>query len=357
MGSEAKKQAIVALGVKPDNIFSSRGFSFEKGIRRVTGGRGVDVIVNSLAGEALRKSWLCLAAYGRFIEVGKMDLMSNNGLEMRPFLTGVTFAGCNLEHTMLHDPQRVAGLLRKVMQMFDTGVLKLVHPITVHDFTDVEKAFRELQRGAHIGKLVLRATPESRVSVTSPTLVDMKLKADATYVLVGGLGGLGRGQALFMAKHGARHLAFISRSGDASSNAQAVIKGLSEQGVQTKVYAGDITDHAALERILEDISVNLPPIRGVIHGAMQLDDSVFHKMSFAQWVAATRPKVQGKFPDRRVVSFLNHRRKLASTSAASRQHGFLHHALVAGRYNRFRVASQLRGREYLSGCAGPLPPL
>ncbi len=185
----------------------------------------------------------------------------------------------------------------------------------------------------------------------------MKLKADATYVLVGGLGGLGRGQALFMAKHGARHLAFISRSGDASSDAQAVIKGLSEQGVQTKVYAGDITDHAALERILEDISVNLPPIRGVIHGAMQLDDSVFHKMSFAQWVAATRPKVQGKFPDRRLVSFLNHRRKLASTSAASRQHGFLHHALVAGRYNRVRVASQLRGREYLPGCAGPLPPL
>ena len=295
VGSEAKKQAIIALGVKPDNIFSSRGLSFEKGIKRITQGRGVDVIVNSLAGEALRRSWLCLAPYGRFVEVGKMDLMSNNGLEMRPFLTGTTFSGCNLEYMVLNDPLRVTALLSKVMQLFESGAIELVRPITVHDFSDVELAFRELQRGAHIGKLVLRVTAESRVPVLPPKSVDMKLVADGTYVLVGGLGGLGRGQALFMAKHGARHLGFISRSGGASKDAQALIKSLAEQGVQTKVYAGDITDRAALKAILDDIFNSMPPIRGVIQGAMQLDDSVFHKMSYRQWMAATRPKVQGSW--------------------------------------------------------------
>jgi NADPH:quinone reductase-like Zn-dependent oxidoreductase/NAD(P)-dependent dehydrogenase (short-subunit alcohol dehydrogenase family) len=295
VGSEAKKKAIIALGVKPDNIFSSRGLSFEKGIKRVTQGRGVDVIVNSLAGEALRRSWLCLAPYGRFVEVGKMDLMSNNGLEMRPFLTGTTFSGCNLEYMMLNDPLRVTALLSKVMRLFERGAVKLVRPITVHDFSDVELAFRELQRGAHIGKLILRVTAESRVPVLPPKSVDMKLKADGTYVLVGGLGGLGRGQALFMAKHGARHLGFISRSGGASKDAQAVMKSLAEQGLQAKVYAGDITDRTTLKAILDDISKSMPPIRGVIQGAMQLDDSIFHKMSYRQWMAATRPKVQGSW--------------------------------------------------------------
>ncbi|KAI1839901.1 hypothetical protein JX266_013894 [Neoarthrinium moseri] len=248
-GNEAKRQAIVALGVLPDNIFSFRSLLFEKGIMRVTGGRGVDVIVNSLAGEALRRSWLCLAAYGRFIEVGKMDLMSNSTLEMRHFLTGTTFAGCNLEHMLIHDPQRVAALLSKVMQLFDSGAVEPVRPIAVHNFTNVKQAFRELQRGRQIGKLILSVTPDSHVPIAPPTLVDMKLKANATYLLVGGFGGLGRGQALFMAEHGARYLAFISRSGDASSDAQAVIKSLSEQCVQ---YGRQLVDAALhLVKVIE----------------------------------------------------------------------------------------------------------
>lgn len=295
VSSDAKKQAIIALGVKPDNIFSSRGLSFEKGIKRVTQGRGVDVIVNSLAGEALRRSWLCLAPYGRFVEVGKMDLMSNNGLEMRPFLAGATFSGCNLEYMLLNDPLRAAALLSKVMRLFESGAVELVRPVTVYDFSDVEFAFRQLQQGAHIGKLVLRVTADSRVPVLPPKSIDMKLVADGTYVLVGGLGGLGRGQALFMAKHGARHLAFISRSGGASKNVQVVMESLVEQGVQAKIYAGDVTNRAALKEILDDISKSMPPIRGVIQGAMQLDDSLFHRMSYHQWLAATRPKVQGSW--------------------------------------------------------------
>jgi hypothetical protein len=294
VSSEAKRQAVIALGVKPDNIFSSRGLSFDKGIKRVTQGKGVDVIVNSLAGEALRRSWLCLAPYGRFVEVGKMDLIGNSSLDMRPFLTGTTFSGCNLEFMMINDPLRVAGLLSKVLQLFEKGTMHLIQPIATRDFTNVEAAFRELQRGAHVGKLVLRITAESQVPVVPPKSIDMRLKLDATYLLVGGLGGLGRVQALFMAKHGVRHMAFISRSGCAGKDAKAVVASLVEQGVQVKSYAGDIADRTQLEAILADISQTMPPLRGVIHGAMQLNDSIFDKMNYHQWVATTRPKVQGK---------------------------------------------------------------
>lgn len=124
--------------------------------------------------------------------------------------------------------------------------------------------------------------------------VPLRLKQDATYVLVGGLGGLGRAQAVFMAENGARHIAFISRSGDARAEAKAVMKTLAEAGVEAKAYAGDAADSSQLKEILDDISRSMPPIRGVVQGAMVLADSLFHSISYEQLVAATRPKVRGE---------------------------------------------------------------
>jgi NADPH:quinone reductase-like Zn-dependent oxidoreductase len=295
VGSDAKRQAVVALGVEPDRIFSSRDLSFAKGIKRVTGGRGVDVVVNSLAGEALRQSWACLAPYGRFIEVGKKDILGNSGLDMQPFVKNTIFAGVNLEAMMIHEPLRCHNLVSKVLGLFEQGAIDFIRPMTVHDFAEVESVFREMQRGSHIGKLILQATPASRVPILPRAEVPLRLKSDATYLLVGGLGGLGRAQAVFMAENGARHIAFISRSGDARTEAKKVMDALKEAGVEAKAYAGDVADKLQLSNVLDDISRSMPPIRGVIQGAMVLADSLFHRMSYDQWLTATRPKVQGKF--------------------------------------------------------------
>ncbi|KAI0453135.1 hypothetical protein F5B21DRAFT_505692 [Xylaria acuta] len=295
VGSNAKKWAIIDLGVKPDHIFSSRDLSFDKGIQRLTRGRGVDVVVNSLAGEALRKSWECLAPYGRFIEVGKRDIVGNSGLDMRPFLENTLFAGVNLERMMVVDPQRSFNLVSQVLKLFEQGAIGLIRPIAVHDFTDVESVFRTMQRGAHIGKLVLRITPESRVLAAPQKSIRLNLDPNSTYLLVGGLGGLGRAQALFMAEHDARHIAFISRTGSARQEAKDLLERLRALGVDARAYAGDIADKPRLQEILEEIAATMPPIRGVIQGAMVLDDSLFHKMTFEQWVTATRPKIQGSW--------------------------------------------------------------
>lgn len=294
VGSNFKKEAVISLGVSEDHIFSSRDLSFAKAIKRVTGGRGVDVVVNSLAGEALRQSWLCLAPYGRFIEVGKKDILSNNRLDMQPFVKNTIFAGVNLEDMMVNEPLRCCKLVQKIFKLFETCAIDFIKPIATHDFTDMENVFREMQRGSHIGKLVLQATTASRVPILARAEIPLHLKSDATYVLVGGLGGLGRAQAIFMAENGARHIAFISRSGDAREVAKKVIHTLTEAGVEAKAYAGDVSDRAQLKSILDDITRHMPPIRGVIQGAMVLDDSLFSKMSYEQWVAATRPKVQGQ---------------------------------------------------------------
>lgn len=280
--------------MNPEHIFSSRDLTFEAGVRRLTQGRGIDVVVNSLAGDALRKSWECLAPYGRFIEVGKKDILGNTGLEMRPLLKNTLFAGVNLEDMMVTDPVRSARLVSKVLELFEQGKVGHIKPITVHDIGDVESVFRTMQRGLHTGKLVLRITDESRAPVIPRPSAPLKLNPESTYVLAGGTGGLGRAQALFLADHGARHIAFISRSGAARQDAKDLLEKLKTLGVDAKAYAADITDKAQLAKAVEGISAEMPPIKGVIQGAMVLNDVLFHKMTFDQWIGTTRPKIQGK---------------------------------------------------------------
>ena len=97
-GSKEKRRLLTEeLGIPSDHVFNSRDLSFTKGVLRLTHGRGVDVVLNSLSGEALRKTWECIATYGRFIEVGKKDILGNSGLDMKPFLTNATFASVNAE--------------------------------------------------------------------------------------------------------------------------------------------------------------------------------------------------------------------------------------------------------------------
>ncbi|KXJ85338.1 hypothetical protein Micbo1qcDRAFT_223400 [Microdochium bolleyi] len=293
VGNNDKKQAVVDLGVAPEHIFSSRDLTFAQGVKRVTGGKGVDVVVNSLAGEGLRKSWECLAPYGRFIEVGKKDILGNSGLDMRPFLSNTLFAGVNLEHMMSHDPQRGAELVAKVLRLFQHGDIDLIKPISVYDFSDMESVFRQMQRGTHIGKLVLKITPESQVPVMPQLNIPCSLNPNATYLLVGGLGGLGRAQAMLLAEHGAKHIAFISRSGDAKPEARELIARLREMGINAHSYAADVANKSQLKEVTDSLASTMPPVRGVMQGAMVLQDSLFHRMTYQQWVGATRPKIQG----------------------------------------------------------------
>lgn len=123
----------------------------------------------------------------------------------------------------------------------------------------------------------------------------IELGLDATYVLVGGLGGLGRGLAVFLADHGAKHLAFFSRTDDVQPAARQVLDQLRERSVEAKIYVCDITNPEALKRAIFQIGIEMPPIKGVIQGAMVLRDGLFEDMSYENWSQATTPKVQGSW--------------------------------------------------------------
>ncbi|KAE8554287.1 hypothetical protein TMatcc_006203 [Talaromyces marneffei ATCC 18224] len=294
VGSDAKRTLIKDLyGIQNDHIFNSRDISFVKGLLRMTKGRGVDCVLNSLSGEMLRQTWYCLAPFGVFVEIGMKDILSNTGLDMLPFKKHATFCFFNLENIATINPKLIEEIGLGVFGLLEQGFLKPVAPVTAYPVSQMESAFRLMQAGRHQGKLVLSYSPEDVVPMLRRADDALRLNPDATYVLIGGFGGLGRSLLRMFAASGARHLAVFSRSGVASAAAKACVAELEQLGTRVQVYQCDVSSPSAVKDAVEHIEENLPPIKGVIQGAMVLRDVLFEQMSYQQWIESTRPKVQG----------------------------------------------------------------
>lgn len=294
VGSEDKRTLVMEkYGVPAAHIFNSRDASFVKAIKRVTGGRGVDCVLNSLSGELLRASWECVAMFGTFVEIGLRDITNNMRLDMRPFIKCTTFAFINLTN-FFDDHKDIAGqILQDTFDLVHKGVLYAPSPLTAYPVGEIESAFRTMQRGKHRGKLALSFPDGARAKVYRRAKDALKLDPAATYLIVGGLGGLGRSLAREFVACGARHIAFLSRSGASTAGAREVIEELSARGAQARAYRGDVADEASFLAAMEACSRELPPIRGVVQMAMVLRDGVLENMSHADWSVPLRPKVQG----------------------------------------------------------------
>ncbi len=296
VGSEDKRSLIHKnYNIAHDHIFNSRDLSFAKGVMRMTDGRGVDCVLNSLSGEALRQSWHCIAPFGSFIEIGLKDILSNTGLDMQPFLQDASFTFINLKHVMTGNPDLLAKVLQEVFSLLSQGTLKPITPITLYPLSNMETAFRLMQMGKHRGKIALRwegddVVPQMEKHQPGPPA---SLNPAASYLLVGGLGGLGRSLAGLLVDLGARYLCFISRSGATSKEAKAFIRTMASLDVHVVVYQCDIADSSALRAVLDRHSASQPPIKGTFQCAMALHDSLFEKMTHHQWSASLRPKVLG----------------------------------------------------------------
>lgn len=295
VGTEDKRQLIMdQYGIPGEHIFNSRDTSFAKGISRVTNNRGVDCVLNSLSSEFLRVSFGCLATFGRFIEIGLRDISDNMRLDMRPFRKSTTFTFCDLHTLLEEDPATAGKMLSEACKLVHKGVLHPPRPMTVYPVGEVEDVFRTMQQGKHRGKLVMSFTQDDgRAPVLHEAKHSLELNPEATYLFVGGLGGLGRSLAMEMVASGARHIAFISRSGDDKLEARETVSNLRALGAQVKVYRGDVSDEASFHGVMSHCSEELPPIKGVLHMAMVLRDIVFEKMSYEQWKAPLLPKVYG----------------------------------------------------------------
>ncbi|KAH9897328.1 putative polyketide synthase [Xylariomycetidae sp. FL2044] len=294
VGTDEKKKLVMdAFGIPEDHIFCSRDTSFAAGVKRMTRGEGVDVVLNSLAGEALQESWDCIAPFGRFVEIGKRDIEVNSKLAMRAFARNTTFASVDLTIIIRRNKKLGARILQHVMELVHKKVIDEVRPLTVFGTPDIEKAFRLMQAGKHLGKLVIRHDPDCMVKVVPRARYPLQLEADSSYLMVGGLGGLGRSMSSWMANSGAKNIVFLSRSGLDKPAARECVEELKSKGVNVAVYKCDVGDQESLETAMVQCRAEMPPVKGIIHGGMVLRDSIFQNMTHSDWKTTLKPKVAG----------------------------------------------------------------
>ncbi|TVY13419.1 Reducing polyketide synthase PKS2 [Lachnellula arida] len=294
VGSIEEKEFVASTyGLPGDHIFSSRSASFGPVIRQATSKRGVDVVVNSVATDTdtLRELWDSLSSFGRFIVVGKREASAR--LETNRFDNNTSFISVDLMSVAAERPQVMARVVSNVSGLLQNEQIKPAASITVFPISDVETAFKVLQSGTTQGKLVVAPQPGDEVKATPSAKLNMLLRSNATYILIGGTGGLGRSMARWMVEKGARNIVLVSRSGSATGKVKELIDDLATVGANIVVRRCDVTDSSSVGNLINNELIGLPPVRGLVHGAMVLDDVLFEKMTFDQYTTVMESKVRG----------------------------------------------------------------
>lgn len=255
------------IGIPRNHIFNSRSAEFLPDILRETNGRGVDIVINSLAGELLHASWECVASRGKMIELGKRDLLTNGVLSLTPFSKNRSFIGVDLLQLAQEDPEIIDGILLRAMEWHDEGKIRPIEPVTVFPASKIVDSFRYMQQGVHMGRILI----EFPVDITGIPLlsheVPIAFPKHASYLLVGGLGGLGRAISTWMAENGASNLVYLSRSAGKSQEDQAFLRELEVQGCHATCVRGDVADAGDVAKAVAQCSA---PLRGVLQMSLAL---------------------------------------------------------------------------------------
>lgn len=286
-GSPAKRQLLASLGVT--HVFDSRSLDFADRVREATGGDGVDVVLNSIAGEALAKSLDLLRPLGRFLELGKVDFYANSPLRMRLLRHNISFFAIDMDEAVKQRPDVCRTVFLEMLGHFEARELFPL-PHVVHPRSAITEAFRAMQHAEHVGKLVIvpDRVPASVMTAPSPSLA--ALSPEATYLVTGGLGGLGQVAVTRLIELGARQVVVASRSGAASKAGKAALAALSGLGAQVTAVAVDLADPAAVAGVLAPALAKLPPLAGIIHCAGVLRDAVIANLTPEAVSAVLRAK-------------------------------------------------------------------
>ena len=286
-GSEEKRALLRQLGAEA--ALNSRTLSFADEVRTLTDGVGVDVVLNSLFGEAMIRSMECLRPFGRFVELGKRDFYANTHIGLRPFRRNLSYFGVDVDQLIGEHQQLTQQLFAELMAMFASGELPPL-PHRVFAGEHIDDAFRLMQRSGHIGKIVVKpaAAPTEAPEIENRFPVD----AEAIHLVVGGTGGFGLAAAEWLVGRGARHLVLASRTGMVPAEAVDRVERLRQDGVLVTVARVDVTDAAATTRLVRNLA-GQRRLGGIVHAAMVLDDRLMDGMDREAILRVMQPKVDG----------------------------------------------------------------
>jgi acyl transferase domain-containing protein/NADPH:quinone reductase-like Zn-dependent oxidoreductase len=287
-GSPERRAVAAAAGA--DHTVNSRSLAFVDEVLELTGGRGADVVISSAPGEVVNANLRVAAEFGRVVEVGKSEIYGGRVLELAPFDKNLAFMALDLDRMYLHRVDLFMELLRETFQLFDDGAYTPL-PSSVFDVAHLAEAFDAVLRSAHAGRVVLDLTmPEP---LARPAVPVTAVRADATYLITGGLGTFGLATARWLAGRGARHLVLAGRRGVTTDAQREQFSRLEAAGVQVVIEQLDITELADVGVLLDRLAATLPPLRGVFHAAGVLADQAFTELTASALHQVVDPKAVG----------------------------------------------------------------
>jgi myxalamid-type polyketide synthase MxaB len=277
--SPSKWDVLKSSGVM--QVMNSRTLDFADEIHSRTEGQGVDVVLNSLNGDFIPKSLDALRSGGRFVEIGKLGIWTDE--QMQAARSDVGYFPFDLLDISLQTPDSIAQMLRELMADFQHGTLQPL-PHKVFSLQDVVSAFRFMAQAKHIGKVVIRIPDRS-----TP---DTPIRTDGSYLITGGLGALGIQAAHWLVQQGASHLVLTGRRSP-SDKVQQQIDQLEQAGTQVLIAQTNVANAEEVKCLLDTIATSLPPLRGILHTAGVLEDGLLQSQTWEQFDRVMQPKVAG----------------------------------------------------------------
>jgi len=288
-GSPEKRDLLRGLGVA--RVMDSRSLAFADEVLDATDGRGVDMVLNSLAGTAIAKGLDCLAPYGRFLELGKMDIYRDSSIGLRPLRNNVSMHVIDMAPVISDKPDLLARMYEEVLKGFEAGELSPL-PHRAFRVSQIAAAFRHMAQALHTGKVVI-SMPDGDVKPEPAEFDTVRFNPKGSYLVVGGTRGLGLSVAEWMAARGAKHLVLASRSGDAGEGVREAVGRLEAAGTEVRVEAVDVSSEGQMKGLFDRIGAWAPPLRGIVHSAMVLDDGLIVQQSRERFLKVTAPKMPG----------------------------------------------------------------
>ncbi len=282
-GSPEKRALLKSWGVR--HVFDSRTVDFADSIRSLVGDRGIDVVLNSLTGEFAKRSLKLVRPGGCFIELGKRELLTP--VEIAEQYPGISYAAFDLADVSKQNPELIRSLFSKFKTMIETGQVGAL-PTEFFTSDQIDLAFRHMAQGRHTGKIVIRLAVEERTDA----LPFSSQQTDGTWVITGGLGGLGLELAKWLIAHGVKRLALINRH-PPDARALGHLELFRKDDCLVETFHADVCEEEQLREVLDQVRSRLGPLRGVIHAAGVLDDGTIVQLDWSRYRAVMKPKIDG----------------------------------------------------------------
>ncbi|CAN5255958.1 phthiocerol type I polyketide synthase PpsC [soil metagenome] len=290
-GSEAQRQQLRELGV--DYVGDSRSLDFADEILSATDGYGVDVVLNTLPGDAIRGGLKILAPGGRFVELGTLDSHGDSSVGLAALPRSASFSVVDLELNMARQPQRYRQLLQDILGHVANGELPVL-PVTEFTMSQAADAFTLQESGEHNGAIVIAMPATGSIdAVAAPPRLPL-VRSDGGYIVVGGMGGLGLVFAQWLVAQGAGMVVLNGRSAPGAETA-STIEELSASGTRVEIVTGDIAEPDTAGRLVAAVADAGFQPAGVLHSAVVLADEIVLNMSEDAAARVFAPKVAGSW--------------------------------------------------------------